>query len=47
MAKPRKYQPLADYLAAQPATTASVSLTLAAIEGLVGTPFPQTAATRT
>ena len=46
MVKPRKYQPLVDYLAGQPAATTSVSLTLAEIEALVEAPLPRTAATR-
>ena len=46
MVKPRKYQPLVDYLAGQPAAIMSVSLTLAEIEALIGAPLPQTVATR-
>ena len=46
MVKPRKYQPLVDYLAPLSAGTTSVSLTLAEIEALVGAPLPRTVATR-
>ena len=44
MVKPRKYQPLVDYLAGQPA--AAVSLTFVEIEQLIGAPLPRTVATR-
>ena len=46
MVKPRKYQPLIDYLAGQPVTTTKVSLTLTEIEALIDAPLPRTAATR-
>ncbi len=39
-----KYQPLGDYLAAQPGD--AVTLTLAAIEAILGAPLPASAATR-
>ena len=39
----RKYQPLADYLAAQP--TAAVACTFAAIEAVIGQPLPELADT--
>ena len=45
MAKPRKYQPLVDHLAAQPVATVTVSFV--EIEGLIGAPLPQLAPTRT
>ena len=41
---PRKYQPLADYLASQ--NEDEVTLTLTDIEQLVGTPLPRLASTR-
>ena len=44
MAKPRKYQPLVDYLAAQSAV--AVTLTFVEIEELIGAPLPQAVATR-
>ena len=47
MAKPRKYQPLTDYLAGQPAATTTVTLTLAEIEGLIWRSLPASAYLRT
>ncbi len=41
---PRKYQPLADYLAAQ--TGEEVTLTFADIERIIGAPLPSSAGTR-
>ena len=46
MAKPRPYQPLIDHLAGQPATTTTVALTFAEIEGLLGEPLPRAAGMR-
>ncbi len=40
---PPKYQPLADFLAAQPPETETVTLTLRAIEALVGQALPLSA----
>ena len=40
------YQPLADFLAAQPPETAAVTLTLAEIAQLLGRPVPASAHTR-
>jgi hypothetical protein len=40
---PGKYDPLGDYLAAQPPTTATVRLTLVEIEAILGAPLPMTA----
>ena len=40
---PSKYQPLADYLAAQPAAVGSLTLTFPEIEAIVGAPLPATA----
>ena len=39
----QKYAPLADHLGAQPATVASLTLTLPQIEALLGAPLPATA----
>jgi hypothetical protein len=44
---PISYQPLADFLAAQPPATATVTLTIAEVEALVGTPLPVSAWART
>ena len=44
MVKPRKYQPLVDYLAAQSAV--AVTLTFVEIEELIGAPLPRTVAPR-
>jgi hypothetical protein len=41
------YQPLADYLAAQPAATATITLTIAEVEAVVGAPLPAAVWTRT
>ena len=43
---PLKYQPLADYLAALPAETVSVTLPFAEIEALIGGDLPAAAAAR-
>jgi len=43
---PTRYQPLADFLAAQPAETASVSVTLAEVAALLGGPLPAAAGTQ-
>ena len=40
---PSKYQPLVDHLAAQPATVASLALTPAEVEALLGGPLPASA----
>ena len=40
---PRKYDPLAAYLAALPVETTTVTLTLAEIEALIGAPLPASA----
>ena len=40
---PSRYQPLADYLAALPADTAEVTLTVPEIEALLGEPLPASA----
>jgi len=40
---PRKYDPLRDYLAAQPAGVAELTLSLAAISMILGAPLPATA----
>ena len=42
---PTRLQPLADFLAAQPAETASVTLTFPEIEALVGEALPHAAST--
>ena len=42
---PPKYQPLADYLAAVPAETVTVTLTLPEVEALLGSPLPPSAGT--
>ena len=44
---PSPYQPLADYLAAQPPETVSITLTLAEVAAVVGTPLPAAVWTRT
>ena len=44
MGKPRKYQPLVDYLTTQPA--AIVTVTFAEVEALIGAPLPATARQR-
>jgi len=41
-----RYQPLADFLAAQPPETDSVMLTLAEVAQIVGQPLPPGASTR-
>ena len=41
--QPPKYRPLADYLAVLPAETTAVTLTLAAIEAILGRPLPRQA----
>ena len=46
MVKPRKYQPLIDYLAGRPVTTPSVLLTFTEIEALIDASLPQTASKR-
>jgi hypothetical protein len=43
---PSPYQPLVDYLAALPASTPTVTLTLAAIEQVLGTALPAAASTQ-
>ena len=43
---PTRYQPLADFLAAQPAETASVSVPLAEVAALLGGPLPVAAGTQ-
>jgi hypothetical protein len=40
LAWPRKYDPLSDYLAAQPPGTETLTLTLAEIEAIIGGPLP-------
>ena len=40
---PSKYQPLADHLAAQPATVDAVMLSFSEIEALLGAPLPASA----
>jgi hypothetical protein len=40
---PTSYQPLADYLAAQPPETTEITLTIAAVEAVVGAPLPASA----
>ncbi len=42
-----KYQPLAEFLAAQPAETGTVTLTLADVETVIGAPLPSAAWTST
>ena len=42
---PSKYQPLGDYLAAQPATVGSLTLTLPEVEAILGQPLPRQAGT--
>ena len=42
---PRKYQPLAAYLAALPPETATAALSFAEIEALLGAPLPRSART--
>jgi hypothetical protein len=44
---PSPYQPLTDFLAAQPPETVSITLTLPEVEVLVGTPLPVSAWART
>ncbi len=43
---PRWYEPLLTFLIAQPAETASVTLTFAEMEALVGRPLPASAVSR-
>ena len=43
---PRKYTPLGTYLAGQPAGVATLALTLAEVERLVGAPLPSAGWTR-
>ena len=43
---PSRYQPLADFLAAQPPETDSVTLTLAELAQILGQPLPPSASTR-
>ena len=43
---PSKYQPLADYLAAQPAAVGAVALTVAEVAAIVGAALPLGAWTR-
>jgi hypothetical protein len=42
---PSTYRPLADYLAALPAETATVTLTISEIEAIIGAPVPRAART--
>ena len=44
---PSAYQPLVDYLAGQPPSTPTVTLTLAEIEQVLGQPLPAAASTQT
>jgi hypothetical protein len=43
---PRKYEPLGAYLAGQPVGSGAVTLTLAEVERLVGSPLPAAVWTR-
>ena len=43
LGQPSKYQPLADHLVAQPVTVASLTLTPAEVEALLGGPLPASA----
>jgi len=43
---PSKYQPLADYLLALPPETTRITLTLTAIEAILGVPLPASAGVR-